>query len=601
MLLKHRITVISLVFIILVALTVWLIGGYGKALLEKRLANPVSVGKYYAWNLSLEKRQQAMTQQAEALQMDFAIKQALKTGASAEVQAPADKFFEFMKEQKVFTDLILVDSQAVVAYSRPAKLAGKFTSQNLTLAIAKKQTQGGLEITDDGELSLIFAIPIKSRSSIYGAGIYRLRLDEVAAQAGQADGSRFLLFSATGKLLAGEDDPLLVDRIRSQLPALGDKSLKTIKFGPRYFSLNMQPIVAADKEKDTGKAGKTSDDASDPANITAAAKQEPLKTALATLVNLEDVTEIQRFNNRRENLLLFVTLLVVLGLLVSYYYYLRRLLSPMESSLTALETLAQGDLSGSFPTGRRDELGTMMGHLNQAILGLRTVFRENIQTAEKLQQSAADQTQALGETIQALANIDQITESNVSFCAQAVKFTSLTEASIQDANTSIENASGAMRKISISSQNISRIIKQIDEIAFQTNILALNAAVEAARAGSAGAGFAVVADEVRALAGRSARAARDSSTIIEQTIADVDKGVELVNHSQTIFNQVNQNSCEQAKIIEQISAASRQQSQAVEEIRSMIRKLETATVANADHSEKMAICLAAFKVDQTSA
>ena len=102
----------------------------------------------------------------------------------------------------------------------------------------------------------------------------------------------------------------------------------------------------------------------------------------------------------------------------------------------------------------------------------------------------------------------------------------------------MNDLTSSMNLISKSSHQVASVLKNIDEIAFHTNILALNAAVEAARAGEAGAGFSVVADEVRSLAHRAAEAARNSGAIIEQTVGDVGKGVEFVNHAHVAFKEV---------------------------------------------------------------
>jgi hypothetical protein len=110
---------------------------------------------------------------------------------------------------------------------------------------------------------------------------------------------------------------------------------------------------------------------------------------------------------------------------------------------------------------------------------------------------------------------------------------------------------------------VAAVLKSIDEIAFHTNILALNAAVEAARAGEAGAGFSVVADEVRSLAQRAADAARSSGEIIEKTVADVEKGVQLVSLAHGAFNEVYTTISGTSKVVSQIAVSSQEQARGV--------------------------------------
>jgi methyl-accepting chemotaxis protein/methyl-accepting chemotaxis protein-1 (serine sensor receptor) len=153
------------------------------------------------------------------------------------------------------------------------------------------------------------------------------------------------------------------------------------------------------------------------------------------------------------------------------------------------------------------------------------------------------------------------------------------------ANESLREMLGAMTDIANASGKVAKVIKTIDEIAFQTNILALNAAVEAARAGEAGAGFAVVADEVRSLAQRSAFAARETATLIEESIASSAGGREKVDRVSESIDAISHNVRQASQCIAQAAAESGEQASGMEQIgrsMSLMERItqETAATAN---------------------
>lgn len=157
-----------------------------------------------------------------------------------------------------------------------------------------------------------------------------------------------------------------------------------------------------------------------------------------------------------------------------------------------------------------------------------------------------------------------------------------------EANRALEGMVVAMSEINSQSDRISRIIKTIDEIAFQTNILALNAAVEAARAGEAGMGFAVVADEVRNLAQRCAQAAKDTAAMIEESIAKSNDGKVKVDQVAASIRAVTEEAGRIKMLVDEVSLSSQEQARGIDQIGKAITQMEQVTQRNAASAEESA-------------
>lgn len=201
---------------------------------------------------------------------------------------------------------------------------------------------------------------------------------------------------------------------------------------------------------------------------------------------------------------------------------------------------------------------------------------------------AQEQAACLQETAASLEQISVTTNANAGQATHADGLMREATQAVSRAMESMNNLSESMAAISHSSREVVAVLKNLDQIAFQTNILALNAAVEAARAGEAGAGFSVVADEVRSLARRAAEAGRQSAEIIEKTIADVGKGVDLVAVAHSTFGEVSSMIRDGSKVVSMIAANSTEQARGVQQIGQAIGRMERVTNNNTANARQTA-------------
>ena len=208
--------------------------------------------------------------------------------------------------------------------------------------------------------------------------------------------------------------------------------------------------------------------------------------------------------------------------------------------------------------------------------------------AQTLSQGATEQASSIQELSASIEDISQRVKENAEGAEKAKTLTAETETIMQGSVSDMDLARQAMDEISATSKNIGKVIKTIDDIAFQTNILALNAAVEAARAGAAGKGFAVVADEVRNLSQKSAEAAKNTTTLIESSIEAVEKGTQLVNRTSNDFVGVAQKSAEVARLVDTISVQAQEQASAISQVSIGIEQVSAIVQMNSATSEESA-------------
>jgi len=206
--------------------------------------------------------------------------------------------------------------------------------------------------------------------------------------------------------------------------------------------------------------------------------------------------------------------------------------------------------------------------------------------AQKLAEGTTEQAASIQETSSTLEETSSMVQQNRDNTQQAASLAKQTKQSAGKSNNEMHQMMAAMEDLKKSSAEIGKIIKVIDEIAFQTNILSLNAAVEAARAGDAGKGFAVVAEEVRSLAQRSAQAAKDTTVIIESNIAMSEQGVKMAQDVQESISEIDVQSKKVSDLLEEIAVATNEQTQGVSQINKAISQMEIVLASNAQTAEE---------------
>jgi len=208
--------------------------------------------------------------------------------------------------------------------------------------------------------------------------------------------------------------------------------------------------------------------------------------------------------------------------------------------------------------------------------------------SQAVAQGASEQAASIEETSAALEEIAGMVRKNTEHASEAnnlaQKTSQATDAGLQD----MEQMTSAMDAINAASANIAKVVKTIDEIAFQTNILALNAAVEAARAGEAGAGFAVVADEVRSLAQRCAQSARETATMIEDSVAKSKHGVEISHKVAEGIGSIAGMVKKVDALVQEIATASQEQNQGISQVNTAVAQMDSVTQTNAAGAEESA-------------
>ncbi|MBE5680111.1 methyl-accepting chemotaxis protein [Pantoea agglomerans] len=312
-----------------------------------------------------------------------------------------------------------------------------------------------------------------------------------------------------------------------------------------------------------------------------------------------------------------ITITVIIGLFILLFtdrYLVAMLVRPLESIRTHFAVIATGDLSQPVTDFGRNCVGklvpllsAMQDSLREAVSAIRS-GTENISRGaaeisagnNDLSSRTEEQAAALEQTAASMEQLTATVKFNADNARQASLLAETATTTAQRGGQLVSEVVSTMDGISGSSKKIAEITNVINGIAFQTNILALNAAVEAARAGEQGRGFAVVASEVRNLAQRSANAAKEIATLIEDSVQRVGKGAELVSTTGGTMNNILKSVQDVDAIMKQIASASEEQSKGISQVGAAVTEMDSVTQQNASLVEEVSAAASALAL-QTEA
>ena len=229
-----------------------------------------------------------------------------------------------------------------------------------------------------------------------------------------------------------------------------------------------------------------------------------------------------------------------------------------------------------------------LSNINDAAYQVMTSASQVASASESLAQGSTEQASAIEQITASISEIAQKTKQNAGQATEASELMSNALEDVKQGNVQMQDLMAAMEEINKASESISKIIKVIDDIAFQTNILALNAAVEAARAGEAGKGFAVVAEEVRNLAAKSAAAAAETAELIEDSMHKVEAGSKIADDTAQALDAITRDVSQSEGMIREIADSSNYQATAVAQINQAIGQVSQVVQTNSATSEQCA-------------
>ena len=477
-----------------------------------------------------------------------------------------------------------------IAYSTGGRQFSVVESENFIRGIAgESYTSDPIPTGSDGEMTMMYSVPVYNRDDEVRGVLFRIcdgyELCDLIADLSLAETGYAFVINSAGVILAhpnqsmvASQDPILENALETPEEAeLGEMLSRMIQGESGVYEYTYE-----EERKNAGYA--------------------PIQGTNWYLALTAPHDEVFAVTNRLQVILAGATILLALISAAAALFIANRIHKPLLNLEKAAKKFSAGDLDVDISVRRRDEigvlaqaLGSVADNMTKIISGIRSgaeqvavESKEIANSGQQFAQGTAEQASALEQITASVEQIAAQTRTNAENANEANALAASTRGMAKRGNGKMDNLLNAMKDIDHSSGDIVRIIKVIDDIAFQTNILALNAAVEAAHAGQHGRGFAVVAQEVRNLAAKSAEAAKETANLIQNSSKKVAGGVQLAEETADALVKIVKEISRVAALVNEISVASGEQSMGIEQINQGLSQVSQVVQANSTASQQNA-------------